>query len=118
MNLVVSLVIGTVIIVGEEIGWRGFRLPRFQQLTSKRRAAVITGFAHGCFHLPLILLATTYDTGGSHWRATNRPRPIGRPARMRGLGHVGRKKFSRFHLGIRIRGQTTLQVRWKGVPIG
>jgi membrane protease YdiL (CAAX protease family) len=30
---------------------------------------VAAGFAHGCFHLPLILLATTYDTGGSRWVA-------------------------------------------------
>jgi membrane protease YdiL (CAAX protease family) len=69
IDLLLSLLIGTVIIVGEEIGWRGYLLPRFQQLTSKRRAAVVTGFAHGCFHLPLILLATTYDTGGSKWIA-------------------------------------------------
>jgi membrane protease YdiL (CAAX protease family) len=69
INLVISLVLGTVIIAGEEIGWRGFLLPRFQQLTSKRRAAVVTGFAHGCFHLPLILIATTYDTGSARWFA-------------------------------------------------
>jgi len=69
IDLLLSLLIGTVIIVGEEIGWRGYLLPRFQQLTSKRRAAVVTGFCHGCFHLPLILLATTYDTGGSKWIA-------------------------------------------------
>ena len=56
-------------IVGEEIGWRGYLLPRMQQLTSKRRAAVLTGFVHGCFHLPLILLATTYNTEGSRWVA-------------------------------------------------
>jgi membrane protease YdiL (CAAX protease family) len=68
-DFVLSLLIGTVIIVGEEIGWRGYLLPRFQQLTSKRRAAVATGFAHGCFHLPLILFATTYDTGVSRWMA-------------------------------------------------
>ena len=42
-------------------------LPRVQQLTSRRRAAVITGFVHGCFHLPLILIATTYDQHGSRW---------------------------------------------------
>ena len=69
IDLVLSLLIGTVIIVGEEIGWRGYLLPRFQQLTNKKRAAVVTGFFHGCFHLPLILLATTYDTGGSKWVA-------------------------------------------------
>jgi uncharacterized protein len=68
-NLVVSMVLGTVVILGEEIGWRGYLLPRFQQLTSHRKAAVLTGFAHGCFHLPLILLATTYDTGTARWVA-------------------------------------------------
>jgi uncharacterized protein len=69
VNFIISLLIGTVVILGEEIGWRGYLLPRFQQLTTRRRAAVVTGFAHGCFHLPLILLATTYDTGGSRWVA-------------------------------------------------
>jgi membrane protease YdiL (CAAX protease family) len=66
-NLAAGLVIMTVIIMGEEIGWRGYLLPRMQQLTSQRRAAVATGLAHGLFHLPLILIATTYDTDGSRW---------------------------------------------------
>ena len=69
IDLVLGAVIGTVFILGEEIGWRGYLLPRMQQLTSKRRAAVLTGFVHGCFHLPLILLATTYNTEGSRWIA-------------------------------------------------
>ena len=67
LDLAVSLVAGTALILGEEIGWRGFLLPRIQQVTTRRKAAVATGFAHGCFHLPLILLATTYDAGGSKW---------------------------------------------------
>ena len=29
--------------------------------------ALVTGFVHGCFHLPLILIATTYDEFGSRW---------------------------------------------------
>jgi membrane protease YdiL (CAAX protease family) len=53
--------------LNEEIGWRGYMLPRVQQLTSRRRAALITGFVHGCFHLPLILIATTYDEFGARW---------------------------------------------------
>ncbi|MEO7350840.1 MAG: type II CAAX endopeptidase family protein [Marmoricola sp.] len=67
LNLVTSLAFMTVLFLGEEIGWRGYLLPRVQQLTSRRRSALVTGFIHGCFHLPLILIATTYDELGSRW---------------------------------------------------
>ena len=63
----INLVITTLVLMGEEIGWRGYMLPRVQQLFDKRRAALLTGFAHGLFHLPLILVATTYDLGGTRW---------------------------------------------------
>ena len=67
LNLVVTLAFMTVLFLAEEIGWRGYLLPRIQQLTSRRRAALVTGFIHGCFHLPLVLIATTYDEHGSRW---------------------------------------------------
>lgn len=67
LNLLVTVVFMTVLFLGEEIGWRGYLLPRVQQLTGRRRAALVTGFIHGCFHLPLILIATTYDEHGSRW---------------------------------------------------
>ena len=67
LNLVVTLAFMTVLFLAEELGWRGYLLPRIQQLTSRRRAALVTGFVHGCFHLPLILIATTYDQHGSRW---------------------------------------------------
>lgn len=67
VNLLSSVAFMTVLFLGEEIGWRGYMLPRIQQLTSRRRAALVTGFVHGCFHLPLLLLATTYDAFGSRW---------------------------------------------------
>lgn len=51
----------------EEIGWRGFLLPRVETMVSKRRAALVVGFIHGLFHMPLILLTTTYDSVGSRW---------------------------------------------------
>lgn len=66
-NLIVSFIAMTVVYLGEEIGWRGYLLPRVQQLTTRRRAAVVTGLCHGVFHLPLILIATTYDQHGSRW---------------------------------------------------
>lgn len=68
-NTLINFVVMMVILMGEEIGWRGFMLPRIQLLTSQRRAALVTGFVHGLFHLPLILIATTYDTEGSRWVA-------------------------------------------------
>ncbi len=66
-RLLAAVATMTVLFLGEEIGWRGYMLPRIQQLTSRRRAALVTGFVHGCFHLPLILIATTYDEFGSRW---------------------------------------------------
>jgi membrane protease YdiL (CAAX protease family) len=69
INAAINFLAMLVFIMGEEIGWRGFMLPRIQELTTKRRAAVVTGFIHGCFHLPLILIATTYDVEGSRWIA-------------------------------------------------
>jgi membrane protease YdiL (CAAX protease family) len=64
-DLVITLVLGTVLILGEEIGWRGFLLPRLQVLTTRRKAAVGTGFLHGAFHIPVLLLTSTYDEVGN-----------------------------------------------------
>jgi membrane protease YdiL (CAAX protease family) len=65
-----GVVISTAFILGEEIGWRGYLLPRMQQLVhDRRRAALLTGFVHGCFHLPLILIGTTYDNEVPGWVA-------------------------------------------------
>ncbi len=62
-----NLLVVVVVIMGEEIGWRGFLLPRIQTVLRRRSAAVLTGFIHGLFHLPLILLTTVYDNVGSRW---------------------------------------------------
>jgi uncharacterized protein len=62
-----ELIFGAFILMGEEIGWRGYLLLRVQQLTDRRRAAVVTGFFHGLSHLPLVLLASTYDAEGNRW---------------------------------------------------
>jgi membrane protease YdiL (CAAX protease family) len=69
LNTVINFVVLLLFVLSEEIGFRGFVLPRIQELTTKRRAAVMTGFLHALSHLPLILLATTYDATGSRWIA-------------------------------------------------
>ena len=65
--LVTNLALMTGLVMGEEIGWRGYLLPRVQTLLPRRRAALVVGFVQGLFHLPLILLTTTYDSIGSRW---------------------------------------------------
>ncbi|HEX5906119.1 MAG TPA: CPBP family glutamic-type intramembrane protease [Propionibacteriaceae bacterium] len=58
LNLTVTIIIFAVVLLGEEIGWRGYLLFRVAELTSGRRAALVTGAFHAIFHLPLLLLTT------------------------------------------------------------
>ena len=67
LNVVLTTIIFAVVFLGEEIGWRGYLLFRVAELTSGRRAAVITGAFHAIFHLPLLLLTTTYQSAGKRW---------------------------------------------------
>ena len=66
-NLVVSTVVFAVVFLGEEIGWRGFLLPRLCATMSGRRATLVTGACHALFHLPLLTLTTTYQSPGNRW---------------------------------------------------
>jgi membrane protease YdiL (CAAX protease family) len=56
-----------VVFLGEEIGWRGYLRFRLAELTSGRRAALLTGAFHAIFHLTLLLLTTTYQNAGNRW---------------------------------------------------
>ena len=44
--------------VGEEIGWRGFALPRMQARQSALKASLVLGILWGSWHLPLWLTGT------------------------------------------------------------
>src|SRR5215211_1751128 len=67
LTLAVLTIFYGFVFLGEEIGWRGFLLFRLAELTSGRRAAVLTGAFHAIFHLPLLLLTTTYQDAGNRW---------------------------------------------------
>jgi membrane protease YdiL (CAAX protease family) len=56
-----------VLLLGEELGWRGYLFPRLEPVVGPRRAAVATGIAHGAFHIPLLTLTSAYDSDGSRW---------------------------------------------------
>jgi membrane protease YdiL (CAAX protease family) len=64
LNLLAGLGIGLIFTLGEEIGWRGYLLPRLLPLGS-RKAMLLSGFLHGVFHLPLILLTSFYHGEGN-----------------------------------------------------
>jgi membrane protease YdiL (CAAX protease family) len=66
-NLAIAIVIVTLLALTEEIGWRGYLLPRVQTLVSKRKAALVVGFIHAMFHVPLMVFTTTYNNVGSRW---------------------------------------------------
>jgi membrane protease YdiL (CAAX protease family) len=48
----------------EEIGWRGYLLPRLTRLGA-RRAMLLSGLLHGIWHLPVMLLTSLYHPVGS-----------------------------------------------------
>jgi len=64
VNVAVAVAVFSVVFLGEEIGWRGYLLPRLATVMSGRRAALATGAVHAAFHLPLLLL-TAYQSAGS-----------------------------------------------------
>ena len=67
LRIALITIIFAVVFLGEEIGWRGYLLFRVAELTSGRRAALVTGFFHAIYHLPLLLIATTYQSAGNRW---------------------------------------------------
>ena len=66
-KLALTIAVFAVVFLGEEIGWRGYLLFRLAEVTSGRRAALLTGAFHAAFHLPLLLQTTTYQSAGSRW---------------------------------------------------
>jgi membrane protease YdiL (CAAX protease family) len=51
--------------IGEELGWRGYLLPRLAAGLGPRRGMLLTGLLHGGFHLPIILLTPFYHPEGN-----------------------------------------------------
>ena len=64
LNMTVSLAVGLVLALGEEVGWRGYMLPRLAVI-GLVPAMLIVGFLHGVWHLPLMLTTPYYHSGGN-----------------------------------------------------
>jgi membrane protease YdiL (CAAX protease family) len=63
VNLSLGLAIGLVFAFGEEIGWRGYMLPKLAAL-GVVPAMLVVGFLHGVWHLPIMLMTPYYHAGG------------------------------------------------------
>jgi len=59
-----GLVIGTLFALGEEIGWRGYMLPRLLGRGAVP-AMLLVGLLHGVWHLPIMLTTDYYHNTGN-----------------------------------------------------
>jgi uncharacterized protein len=64
INLAINIVIVSFFAFFEEIGWRGYMLPKIAT-DYPRLAPALVGFLHGVWHLPLMLLTTAYNPVGN-----------------------------------------------------
>lgn len=55
--------------LGEEVGWRGYMMPKLEELFGIRKAVLIGGLIWGIWHYPMIAAGHNYGTGywGAPW---------------------------------------------------
>lgn len=62
MVVVIGPVINIIPTLGEELGWRGYLLPKLRMLLSDRTALIVTGLIWGVWHMPVIVMGHNYGT--------------------------------------------------------
>lgn len=60
--IIVGPVINIVPTMGEELGWRGYLLPKLRTLFSDRLSIIISGIIWGLWHAPVIIMGHNYGT--------------------------------------------------------
>jgi uncharacterized protein len=63
--MAIAMVFSTPVQAGEEIGWRGFALPRLATLVGLPWASIVLGVIWACWHLPFFFISGTNKTGQS-----------------------------------------------------
>jgi membrane protease YdiL (CAAX protease family) len=65
-TLTVGSILGLILAIGEEIGWRGLLVPQLLRFQPFVQTAIISGIVWGLWHVPLIL-AGGYTSGAPAW---------------------------------------------------
>ncbi len=68
-KLAAALAFSTLLALGEEVGWRGYLLPRLMGFGAVT-AMLVVGLMHGIWHLPLMLTTDYYHSTGNPWLVT------------------------------------------------
>jgi membrane protease YdiL (CAAX protease family) len=63
-GLIVVMVVMTISVLGEEIGWRGFALPGMQQRWTALKSSLVLGTIWAAWHLPFWAILGEQDTFG------------------------------------------------------
>lgn len=63
--MLVATILSTPVQAGEELGWRGFLLPRLSSRFGPAAASVLVGIVWAAWHLPFFFMAGTDKTGQS-----------------------------------------------------
>ena len=64
-TIALAIVFSTPVQAGEEIGWRGFALPRLSKHFGLARASLLLGVVWACWHLPLFFIPLSSNYGQS-----------------------------------------------------
>ena len=62
----VSVLIGAIFALGEEIGWRGFLVPELYKTQGFTKTSLISGLIWGVWHIPILIFAD-YNSGTPVW---------------------------------------------------
>lgn len=67
LSATLGVLVNCVIVVGEEIGWRGFLLPKLTRIMNFTKASIIVGVIWILVHVPLIVFADYYTSSTPVW---------------------------------------------------
>ena len=60
--IVIGPIVNLIPTMGEELGWRGYLLPKLRLFMPDRAALVVTGVIWGVWHIPVIIMGHNYGT--------------------------------------------------------